>query len=50
MTAWDQLLSLGIRPDCALDIVHWYTVRGDEDGLQDYIENIRKRRTEASNR
>ena len=50
MTPLEQLISLGIRPACAADTVRWYTVRRDEAGLQRYIENIRKRRTEESDR
>ena len=43
-----RLIRLGIPYDCAEDVVRWYMTRNDEEGLENYIENIKARRTEVS--
>lgn len=50
MDSISRLICLGIRPDCAVDTVNWFLNRGDEQGLEQYIENIRNRRVEVSER
>ena len=50
MTDIDLLLAIGVRYECALDIVHYFRVRGDLSGLDEYIENIRSRKMEVSDR
>lgn len=43
-----RLIRAGIRPDCAADTVLWYQRRGDEDGLERYIENVESKTVEVS--
>lgn len=50
MSDIDRLLALGVRYDCALDIVHYFRVRGDLAGLDEYIEHIKSRKMEVSDR
>lgn len=45
-----RLVRLGIFPDCARITVKWFESRGDIEGLERYIENIRTRQVEASER
>lgn len=50
MTDIDRLLAIGVRYDCALDIVHFFRTRNDLAGLEEYIENIKSRKVEVSDR
>lgn len=43
-----RLISAGIRPDCASDTVLWYKRRGDEEGLERYIQHVENRTMEVS--
>lgn len=46
MTPELRLIRAGIRPDCAMDIVHWYQQCGNEEGLERYIQLVEARRPE----
>ena len=50
MNAINRLIGLGIRPDCAIATVSWFLNRGDHEGLENYIENIRTRQVKVSER
>lgn len=50
MNAINRLIGLGIRPDCAIATVNWFLNRGDHEGLENYIENIRTRQVKVSER
>ena len=42
-----RLIRLGVPYDRAYDVVRWYMDRDDEEGLDNYIENIKARRMEV---
>lgn len=50
MSDLDRLLALGISRDCAMDIVHYFRVRNDLAGLDEYIKGIQNRKMEVSDR
>lgn len=50
LNAINRLIGLGIRPDCAIATVNWFLNRGDHEGLENYIENIRTRQVKVSER
>ena len=48
MDAYMRLISIGIRPDCAMETVIWYQKKDDEEGLERYISNLEHRREESN--
>ena len=50
MSDLDRLLAMGVRYDCALDIIQFFRARNDLDGLEQYIAFIKSRKMEVSDR
>lgn len=46
----EQMISLGMCPEDALSIQNWFFKHGDIAGLEEYIERIKERGVEVSDR
>ena len=44
MTYLERLMAVGMNRECALDAVSWYTLQGDDDGLERYVEDAERTR------
>lgn len=46
----EQMISLGMRPEDAIIIQNWFLKRCDCVGLEEYIERLKERGVEVSDR
>ena len=46
----EQLISIGMNPEDAYAIQNWFFNHGDIAGLEEYIERIKQRGVEVSDR
>lgn len=42
MTYYQRLVATGMNPECAMDAVAWYTLQGDDDGLEKYVTDVER--------
>lgn len=43
MESVDRLVAAGVHPNTAVDTVIWFIQRGDDTGLEEYVQEVEER-------